>query len=584
MSDDIKMNGKSLDINEQRRRELKQLFPGVFTETMGDDGQPMESIDFERLKAELGTFSDIYEGRRERYGMEWPGKRDCMKLIQEPSRATLKPCREESVDFDTTQNLFIEGDNLEVLKLLQKSYYGKVKMIYIDPPYNTGNEFIYPDNYAESLETYLAYAGLVDDEGKKFSTNTASEGRFHTKWLNMMYPRLYLARNLLADDGVFCASISDHEHKNFKEILDGVFGEENFINSVSVLAKVSAGASGGGEDKKLKKNIEYILIYAKNYGQLNNLTHMFAERPLVDVVNEMRDAGESWKYTSILLDCDERKMIGTVEDGDGNPIKIYKRNNVQRTTINRIMSEEGISEEVAYGRYFEKIFSDTNAQTSIRQRVIDFVGNLEDGELLEVEYVPRSGKDKDKLVTHSYISNTVRKVIWLSDVAEQTAHGVVKKEKVGTFWDWFDYNNVGREGGVPFPNGKKPIGLLMECLKLINDDDFIALDYFSGSSTLGHAVVEMNKTDGGSRRFVLAQLPEPLNEKDKNHASAVQFCKDESIAPTLSALGKLRLKKWLFVKLCEIPVKYPALAIDWSGFFHGHRRALQPATGCQFPV
>ena len=185
-----KMDGTSLDIAEQRRLELKLLLPGVFTETTGQDGQPVETIDFERLKAELGTFSDVYEGRRERYGMEWPGKRDCMKLIQEPSRATLKPCREESVDFDTTQNLFIEGDNLEVLKLLQKSYYGKVKMIYIDPPYNTGNEFIYPDKYAESIETYISYAGLVDDEGKKFSTKTATEGRFHTKWLNMMYPRL----------------------------------------------------------------------------------------------------------------------------------------------------------------------------------------------------------------------------------------------------------------------------------------------------------------------------------------------------------------------------------------------------------
>jgi adenine-specific DNA-methyltransferase len=188
------MTGESLDISEQRRRELKQLFPDIFTETTDDKGQVINTVDWEKLKAALGEFSDVYEGRRERYGMEWPGKRDCMRLIQEPSRATLKPVREESVDFDTTQNLFIEGDNLEVLKLLQKSYYGKVKMIYIDPPYNTGKEFIYPDKYSESLETYLAYAGLMDDEGKKFYTNTAAEGRFHTKWLNMMYPRLYLGK------------------------------------------------------------------------------------------------------------------------------------------------------------------------------------------------------------------------------------------------------------------------------------------------------------------------------------------------------------------------------------------------------
>ena len=172
-----KLSGASLDISAENRARLKQLFPTVFTETVNDKDELVESVDFERLKAELGTFSDIFESRRERYGMDWPGKKDSLRLIQTQSHATLKPCRGESVNFDNTENLFIEGDNLEVLKLLQKSYYGKVKMIYIDPPYNTGKEFIYPDNYSESLETYLEYAGLIDGEGKKFSTNTANEGQ-----------------------------------------------------------------------------------------------------------------------------------------------------------------------------------------------------------------------------------------------------------------------------------------------------------------------------------------------------------------------------------------------------------------------
>ncbi len=192
----------SMDISASNRERLKQLFPSVFVEIQNDAGKLVESVDFEKLKAELGTFTDLFENRRERYGMDWPGKKDALKVIQQPSLGTLKPSREESVNFDTTENLFIEGDNLEALKLLQKSYYGKVKMIYIDPPYNTGNEFIYPDNYTESLDTYLSYAGLADDDGRKFSTNTPNEGRYHTKWLNMMYPRLYLARNLLAEDGV----------------------------------------------------------------------------------------------------------------------------------------------------------------------------------------------------------------------------------------------------------------------------------------------------------------------------------------------------------------------------------------------
>src|SRR3990170_2864196 len=188
------LSGASLDISAENRARLKQRLPSVFTETVNDKDELVESVDFERLKAELGTFSDIFESRRERYGMDWPGKKESLRLIQTQSHATLKPCRGESVNFDNTENLFIEGDNLEVLKLLQKSYYGKVKMIYIDPPYNTGKEFIYPDNYSESLDTYLKYTGQVDSEGRKYSTNAETDGRFHTSGLNMMYPRLYLAR------------------------------------------------------------------------------------------------------------------------------------------------------------------------------------------------------------------------------------------------------------------------------------------------------------------------------------------------------------------------------------------------------
>ena len=254
------MNGQSLNISEQRQQELKQLFPGVFTETRNDKGELVETIDFERLKAELGEFSEIYDNRRERYGMDWPGKRDCLRLIQEPGQATLKPCREESVDFDTTENLFIEGDNLEVLKLLQKAYYGKVKMIYIDPPYNTGKEFIYPDNYSESLNTYLSYAGLIDDQGKKFSTNTAAEGRFHTKWLNMMYPRLYLARNLLREDGVIFISIDDNEVENLRRMCDEIFGEENFIANICWQKKYAV----SNDDPSIGVMHDHIIVFAKS--------------------------------------------------------------------------------------------------------------------------------------------------------------------------------------------------------------------------------------------------------------------------------------------------------------------------------
>ncbi|MCW7556026.1 site-specific DNA-methyltransferase [Endozoicomonas gorgoniicola] len=246
---------ESMDIAEEKRQQLKQLFPEVFNE---------DKVDFEQLQRVLGESIDT---GRERYGLTWPGKADCMKVIQEPSRATLKPCREESVNFDNTENLFIEGDNLEVLKLLQKSYFGKVKMIYIDPPYNTGKEFIYPDNYQETIETYMAYAGLVDDEGRKFSTNATTEGRFHSKWLNMMYPRLYLAKNLLREDGVIFISIDDNEVENLRRICNEIFGEENFISQL-VWEKKKKGAFLSGAATNIK---EYVLVCSKNKREFNGL-------------------------------------------------------------------------------------------------------------------------------------------------------------------------------------------------------------------------------------------------------------------------------------------------------------------------
>ena len=209
---------RSHDIIEQRRSELLQLFPEVATEG--------RKIDFDHLRLVLG---DSVEVGKERYSMNWPGKGDCFKAVQSPSLGTLRPCPAESLGFDSTENLIIEGDNLEVLKLLQKSYLGKVKMIYIDPPYNTGSDFIYPDDFSESLQTYLEYTGQKDSCGKTFGTNTETGGRFHSKWLTMMFPRLYLARNLLRDDGVIFISIDDHEVHNLRRICDEIFGEENFI-------------------------------------------------------------------------------------------------------------------------------------------------------------------------------------------------------------------------------------------------------------------------------------------------------------------------------------------------------------------
>ncbi|MGH8457984.1 MAG: site-specific DNA-methyltransferase, partial [Nevskiales bacterium] len=247
-SEPVQLDLHSHDIAEEKRQELLGLFPEIRTE--GD------KLDFERLKLALGEAVDV---GKERYGMNWPGKADCFKTLQAPSLGTLLPCPQESVNFDTTENLIIEGDNLEVLKLLQKSYLGKVKMIYIDPPYNTGNDFIYPDDYSESLRTYLEYTGQVDAEGKKFSTNTEADGRFHSKWLNMMYPRLYLARNLLRKDGLLFISIDENELPNVQAICDEVFGQENLIGTFVVNSTPNARDYG-----HMGKMHEYALFYARN--------------------------------------------------------------------------------------------------------------------------------------------------------------------------------------------------------------------------------------------------------------------------------------------------------------------------------
>jgi adenine-specific DNA-methyltransferase len=254
MREPEKFDLRSCDIAGDKKQELLRLFPEVRTE----DGK----IGFGRLKLALGAMVDV---GKERYGMNWPGKADCFKTIQAPSLGTLCPSREESVNFDTTENLFIEGDNLEVLKLLQKSYLGKVKMIYIDHPYNTGNDFIYPDDYTESLQTYLEYTGQLDSQGKKVSTNTEADGRFHSKWLNMMYPRLYLARNLLCEDGILFISIDDNEVDNLRKLCNEIFGEETIIGTVVWRRRQ---VSDNRNLNNFSTDHEYVLAIAKMNGAL----------------------------------------------------------------------------------------------------------------------------------------------------------------------------------------------------------------------------------------------------------------------------------------------------------------------------
>ena len=259
MTEKLKM--KTADMASENFEKLKALFPNCVTESLDKDGNPVRAIDKDLLMQEIN--SEVVEGQKERYQFNWPGKRDAIRKANAPTTMTLRPCKEESVDFDNTQNLYIEGDNLEVLKLLQNNYLGKVKMIYIDPPYNTGNDFVYNDNFKQDSETFLETSGMFDEDGnmtlQNFEKNCESNGRFHTDWLNMMYPRLKVARNLLSDDGVIFISIDDNEQENLKKICDEIFGLDNYVGNIII----KSNPRGSMSSAELANQHEYLLLYSK---------------------------------------------------------------------------------------------------------------------------------------------------------------------------------------------------------------------------------------------------------------------------------------------------------------------------------
>jgi adenine-specific DNA-methyltransferase len=441
---------------------------------------PVESIDFEKLKSELGTFSDVFESRRERYGMDWPGKKDAMKIIQQSSVATLKPCQEESVNFNDTENIFIEGDNLEVLKLLQKSYYGKVKMIYIDPPYNTGKEFIYPDKYSESLDTYLAYAGLVDDEGRKFSTNTANEGRFHTKWLNMMYPRLFLARNLLKEDGVIFISIDDNEVSNLRKLCDEIFGEENFVAQLVWKKKYTGGKHTSG----YVDLHEYVFVFAKS---INNLAEIGIQRP-----DEEKD-----KFV------EEDEFIAERGKFYVRPLKSNLE--LRRTLIYPIITPDGSVLETQW-----LVAKDTFEKLLVEKRV---------------EF--RQKRDGSYQIYRKYYEKDGEGIVKPPSLIDKYPNNEGKVELKTLF-------NI-TEGRDNLFYTVKPTGLIKHLLEPYFSDSDIIFDFFSGSATTAHAVLDLNKQDNGNRsKFILVQLPEPCDSDSEAFKAGYK---------TIADIGKERIRR-----------------------------------------
>lgn len=513
------MNGKSLIKIDELLIRLKNDIPEIFSEG---------KIDWEKLKATLGENINF---ANERYVLNWAGKSDAFKVLQMPTTKTLVPAKDESVNFDNTENIFIEGENLEVLKVLQKSYFGKVKMIYIDPPYNTGNDsFIYPDKFSESKADYEKRVGDKDEEGYMtkdglFKKNSKENGQYHSNWLNMMMPRLYLAKNLLRQDGVIFVSIDDNELNNLNLLMNEVFGEENFLNLITIKAKPSAGASGGGEDKRLKKNVEYLVCYTKNREHFEKFNDVYEVKDLMEFIENYKEDGKSWKYTRILKSLGDRTHFINTVDGAGESIKIFKHENVEMVTVSDIAKEENITEEEAYYKYFENIFRDTNAQSSIRQRVLECTDS--EDTFYSIEYIPRSGRNKNQLTTLYYKGRNKDLIAWLSDVAEKKGNRLIKKDTVGTLWSNFNWNNVSKEGDIQYPNGKKPINFIKRMLEMTSSEskDDIILDFFAGSGSSAHAVIDMNIQDFGTRKSISIQLPELVSEKDKK-----KYYSDESLS------------------------------------------------------
>lgn len=438
-----KFDLRSHDVAADRIVELLRLFPEVRTEG--------GKLDFERFRLALGETVDV---GKERYGMNWPGKAECFKTIQTPSVATLRPCPEESVNFDTSENLIIEGDNLEVLKLLQKSYLGKVKMIYIDPPYNTGNDFIYPDDYAESLRTYLEYTGQVDPEGRKFGTNTDADGRFHSKWMNMMYPRLYLARNLLRDDGVIFISIDDQEFVNLRKLCNEVFGEENFL--ATCIWQHSVQPKGYSGTFSVHHN--YLLVYQKSQDfMLCDLER--TEEHNKNYSNPDNDPNGDWRSGDVRNALYRPNLIYDITTPSGKTIKPPP--NGWR------WSKDTLTAKVRSG---EIIFS----------------------------------ADETRII----------RKIYLKTLEGRTPETILFGKDVGTTRDAANELKQLFGGEVPFDT-PKPTALIKHMCSLAGvRADEIILDFFAGSGSTAHAVLELNAADSGHRKFILVQLPEPTGQTD----------------------------------------------------------------------
>ncbi|BBW27564.1 hypothetical protein L421_03366 [Klebsiella variicola] len=464
---------QSMNITEENISKLKSLFPEAFNEG---------NIDFDVLKQLLGENVDEKE---ERYGLNWHGKRQARQLALTPSRGTLRPCKDESVDWDNTKNIMIEGDNLEVLKLLQKSHAGKVKLIYIDPPYNTGKDFVYPDNFQDNMKNYLEITGQTED-GVRISSNSETSGRYHTDWLNMMYPRIKLARNLLKEDGFIFLSIDDNEVNNLKLMCDDIFGQENFVANVIWQKKYSTKA----DSKNFSESHDYILCYKKS------------------------------DQSKILGLPRSKQQESTYKNLDNDPRGVWASDNLLRTEV-RDYAVFGITSPSGMEHYPPAGSSWRFNKDKIEELISD--NRIWFGE---------DGNNKPRLKRfRSEVRDTIPpQTLWGFEHVGHTDEGTKQLAEL------FDSTRS------PFPN-PKPVRLLQRIVQIATKENDIIMDFFAGSGTTGQAVYELNETDKQDRKFILVQLPETLSKSNKEDLSAIYFCEELDKPLYLSELTKERLRR-----------------------------------------
>ena len=502
---------QSHDVIGSNIDKIAKLFPSCVTEQKGKDGKIELAIDFEKLKGELSN--DIIEEGQERYQFTWPDKRDAIRLANTPTTMTLRPCREESVDFDNTQNLYIEGDNLDVLKVLRETYLGKVKMIYIDPPYNTGNDFVYNDGFGKDKGSFEKTSGLFDDDGNQtidpMQRNTESNGRFHTDWLNMIYPRLKIARDLLSEDGVIFISIDDNEVENLKKICNEVFGESNCQGMISYVRKTS----GKQDSSNFMKSTEYIICYSKS--EKWECQPIVAGEHVLDRYNKVDENGHKFRETDL-------RKTGNADRRVDRPLMYYPfyynptNNDLQvRPNEDLRLEQNGyikilpIKPDGSDGRWRWGI---DNAQIHM--------------EFLVARLMPKY-KEQNKYT------------IYEKDYIDKK--GEVRTVKEHTSWDRTEFNSdnammefkkLGFSNQLfPFP---KVSALIKHMCYLADTQNSIILDFFSGSATTAHAVMKLNAEDGGNRKFIMVQLPEKTDEKSEAYKAGYK---------NICEIGKERIRR-----------------------------------------